>query len=148
MTLHILCDILKAVAVLVLHEHFFFLFGRRIVMNDGKGMSIAALVLGILSAIFAWWGLYIGIVSLVCGIVGIVLAVKGKKAAAAAGAPTGMATAGLVLAIIGTSLSVIGVIACGICVICSASATKGIEDALGSGALDDLSECTRSESAD
>ena len=58
-------------------------------MNDGKGMSIAALVLGILSAIFAWWGLYIGIVSLVCGIVGIVLAVKGKKAAAAAGAPTG-----------------------------------------------------------
>ena len=95
-------------------------------MNDGKGMSIAALVLGILSAIFAWWGLYIGIVSLVCGIVGIVLAVKGKKAAAAA------------LAIIGTSLSVIGVIACGICVICSASATKGIEDALGSGALDDL----------
>jgi len=90
-------------------------------MNDGKGMSIAALVLGILSAIFAWWGLYIGIVSLVCGIVGIVLAVKGKKAAAAAGAPTGMATAGLVLAII-----------------CSASATKGIEDALGSGALDDL----------
>ena len=55
-------------------------------MNDGKGMSIAALVLGILSAIFAWWGLYIGIVSLVCGIVGIVLAVKGKKAAAAAGA--------------------------------------------------------------
>lgn len=68
----------------------------------------------------------------------IVLAVKGKKAAAAAGAPTGMATAGLVLAIIGTSLSVIGVIACGICVICSASATKGIEDALGSGALDDL----------
>ena len=107
-------------------------------MNYGKGMSIAALVLGILSAIFAWWGLYIGIVSLVCGIVGIVLAVKGKKAAAAAGAPTGMATAGLVLAIIGTSLSVIGVIACGICVICSASATKGIEDALGSGALDDL----------
>ena len=107
-------------------------------MNDGKGMSIAALVLGILSAIFAWWGLYIGIVSLVCGIVGIVLAGKGKKAAAAAGAPTGMATAGLVLAIIGTSLSVIGVIACGICVICSASATKGIEDALGSGALDDL----------
>ena len=106
-------------------------------MNDGKGMSIAALVLGILSAIFAWWGLYIGIVSLVCGIVGIVLAVKGKKAAAA-GAPTGMATAGLVLAIIGTSLSVIGVIACGICVICSASATNGIEDALGSGALDDL----------
>lgn len=70
--------------------------------------------------------------------VGIVLAVKGKKAAAAAGAPTGMATAGLVLAIIGTSLSVIGVIACGICVVCSASATKGIEDALGSGALDDL----------
>ena len=107
-------------------------------MNDGKGMSIAALVLGILSAIFAWWGLYIGIVSLVCGIVGIVLAVKGKKAAAAAGAPTGMATAGLVLAITGTSLSVIGVIACGICVVCSASATKGIEDALGSGALDDL----------
>lgn len=51
LTLHILCDILKAVAVLVLHEHLFFLFGRRIVMNDGKGMSIAALVLGILSAI-------------------------------------------------------------------------------------------------
>ena len=40
LTLHILCDILKAVAVLVLHEHLFFLFGRRIVMNDGKGMSL------------------------------------------------------------------------------------------------------------
>lgn len=48
-------------------------------MNDGKGMSIAALVLGILSAIFAWWGLYIGIVSLVCGIVGIVLAVRVRR---------------------------------------------------------------------
>ena len=107
-------------------------------MNDGKGMSIAALVLGILSAIFAWWGLVLGIASLVCGIVGIVLAVKGKKAAVAAGAPTGMATAGLVLAIIGTSLSVIGVIACGLCAICSAGASKEINDALNSGALDDL----------
>ena len=103
-------------------------------MNDGKGMSIAALVLGILSAIFAWWGLVLGIASLVCGIVGIVLAVKGKKAAVAAGTPTGMATAGLVLAIIGTSLSVIGVIACGLCAI----ASKEINDALNSGALDDL----------
>ena len=138
MTLHILCDILKTDAAPVLHTLIFFLFGRRIVMNDGKGMSIAALVLGILSAIFAWWGLVLGIASLVCGIVGIVLAVKGKKAAVAAGAPTGMATAGLVLAIIGTSLSVIGVIACGLCAICSAGASKEINDALNSGALDDL----------
>ncbi len=85
----------------------------------GKGLSIAALVLGIVSAVFSWaYG--INLVAVAAGVVGIVLAVKGKKAAVAAGAPTGMATAGLVLSIIGTGLAAIGFFACTACVMCSA----------------------------
>ncbi len=89
--------------------------------NSGKGFSIAGLVLGIVSAVFGWWG-YIGLVALVCGIVGIVCAVVGQNKAKAAGVPTALATAGLVLSIVGTALAFIGVIACFACAACIASA--------------------------
>lgn len=66
--------------------------------NNGKGLSIAALVLGIIATVLAWFYL-VNIAALACGIVGIILAVMGKKKAVAAGAPTGIGTAGLVLSI-------------------------------------------------
>ncbi len=46
--------------------------------NTGKGLSVASLVLGIVSAVLAWFYL-INIAALVCGIIGIVCAAKGKK---------------------------------------------------------------------
>ena len=91
--------------------------------NNGKGLSVAALVLGIISSILAWFYM-INIVALICGIVGIVCAAKGKKAAIATASPTGMATAGLVLSIIGTCSAGIGFFSCTLCVICATSATE------------------------
>lgn len=87
--------------------------------NNGKGLSIAGLVLGIVSAVLAWFYM-VNIAALVCGIAGIVCAAKGKKLAVAAGAPTGLGTAGLVLSIIGTSLAGIGFFSCTLCVLCAA----------------------------
>ncbi len=85
-------------------------------VNDGKGFSIAALVLGILGIV----GSFIPVVcyfTLVCAILGIIFGVKGRKMAAEAGSGSGLATAGLVLGIIGTAFAVVGVIcviaACG-----------------------------------
>lgn len=89
----------------------------------GKGLSIAGLVLGIASAVLAWF-YGINILALACGVVGIILAIKGKKAAQEAGAPTGLATAGLVLSIIGTALAGIGFVACTLCIGCAASAAS------------------------
>lgn len=97
--------------------------------SNGKGLSVAGLVLGIFAAVFAWWGT-IAYAALVCGIVGIVLSVKGKKAAKAAGAPTGLATAGLVLAIIGTVLAGIGVVACTLCAAAEGAAELALDEAL------------------
>ena len=94
--------------------------------NDGKGLSIAGLVLGIVATVFAWWGLYLGIFALACGIVGIILAVMGKKKAVAAGAPTGIGTAGLVLSIIGTCLAGIGFVACTLCVTAGTAALSSL----------------------
>lgn len=88
--------------------------------NNGKGLSIAGLVLGIVATVLAWFYM-VNIIALVCGVVGIILAVKGKKATPA-GAPTGIATAGLVLSIIGTVLAGIGFFTCTVCVACTTSA--------------------------
>lgn len=88
--------------------------------SNGKGLSIAGLVLGIVSAALAGFYL-VNIASLVCGIVGIVCAVKGKQKAVAAGAPTGLGTAGLVLAIIGTCLAGVGFLSCTVCVGCASA---------------------------
>lgn len=87
-----------------------------------KGFAIAAMVLGIISCVFAWFGLASGIVSLVLAIVGLILAIMARKSYAELGQKNGMATAGLVLSIIGIVLSVIGIIACGVCV-CVANQT-------------------------
>lgn len=97
--------------------------------NTGKGLSIAALVLGIISAVLAWFYL-VNIAALVCGVVGIVCASKGKKAAKVAEAPTGLGTAGMVLSIIGTCLAGIGFFSCTLCVLCAASTVGAAEAAL------------------
>ena len=89
--------------------------------NEGKGFSIAALVLGILGIIGGWFP-YGGYVTLVCSILGIVFGVKGRKMSAAAnGKASGLATAGFVLGIIGTAICALGVIcvACASAVVCS-----------------------------
>lgn len=82
--------------------------------STGKGFSIAALVLGIVSCVLAW--IYIvNVIALIASIVGVVLAAVGRKNAREAGAPTGMDTAGLVLSIVGLSLSALGFISCTLC---------------------------------
>ena len=98
-------------------------------MNTGKGYSVAALVLGIVATVLAWFYM-INIAALVCGVVGLILASKGKKLAVAAAEPTGIATAGLVLSIIGTVLAGIGFFSCTLCVLCavsSAGSLSGLE---------------------
>ena len=95
-------------------------------MKTGKGYSIAALVLGIVATVLAWFYM-INIAALACSILGVIFAAKGKKLAVAASAPTGIATAGLVLSIIGTILAGIGFFSCTVCVLCAA----GSIDALG-----------------
>ena len=61
-------------------------------MGDNKGWAIAALVLGILSIVFAWIYVYVG---LILGIVGIVVSVKARKLV-----PSGISTGGFVCSII------------------------------------------------
>ena len=93
--------------------------------NNGKGLSVAGLVLGICSVVV---GLIInGWVGLICGIIGIVLSVMGRNKAKAAGAPTGMGTAGLVLSIIGTAIIAVVVISA---IICVSAAEAALGDAL------------------
>ncbi len=89
--------------------------------KTGKGLSAAGLVLGILSAVFAWFYM-VNIVALICGVIGIICAAMGKKQAKAAELPTGLGTAGLVLSVIGTCLAGIGFFSCTLCVSCAALA--------------------------
>ncbi len=93
--------------------------------NNGKGMAIAALVLGIVAAAICWFG-WSSILGLVLGIVAIVLAVKARNALKGADG-AGLATAGLVLGIIGVVLSGIAVI----CWICALAAVGAIANQLG-----------------
>jgi len=89
--------------------------------NEGKGQSIAALVLGIIGTVGGWFG-YFGYAALACAILGIVFGVKGRqKSIAAKGKASGLATAGFVLGIIGTVLAGIGVLACTVCTACVAA---------------------------
>ena len=91
---------------------------------NGKGMSIAALVCGILGII----GGFIPVVSyftLVLAILGIVFGSKGMKIAKATGEGKGLATAGLVLGIIGTVFGGLGVL-CAICAIGILGAAGGM----------------------
>lgn len=84
--------------------------------QPSKGMSIAALVLGILSIIL-FWVPYANYVILVLSILGVVFGAKGMKDNAT-GSGHGLAIAGLVLSIIGLCFCVVGVI----CSICSCAA--------------------------
>ena len=82
-------------------------------MEEKNNYAIASLVLGIVSVVFSFILVWIGLVTCV---VAIVLAVKGRKIEA----KKGMATAGLVLGIVGTALSGLFAI-CALCVIGTAS---------------------------
>ncbi|MBQ9743643.1 MAG: hypothetical protein IJW19_00790 [Clostridia bacterium] len=91
-------------------------------VSNGKGFSIAALILSIISIIIAWIGVYLPFVALLCGILAIVFGVKGRKMSKAAnGKASGLATAGLVMGIIGTCLAAIGTL-CALCVILACAA--------------------------
>lgn len=83
--------------------------------NQQNGMAICGLVLGIVSVVFSFLGIWAWI-GLVTGIVGIITSVKGRKIEN----KKGLATAGMVLSIIGTSLSGI-LFLCALCVVGTAS---------------------------
>lgn len=97
--------------------------------DDGKKLSIAALVLGIIGIAggvilspIPVVGAFTGIITFICAILGIIFGVKGRgKSIAANGKASGLATAGLVLGIIGVVFGAIGLI-CSIC-ICAAAGT-------------------------
>ena len=82
-----------------------------------KGMSIAALVCGIVGIVGSFIPV-VSYVSLVLAILGIVFGVKGMKQAKVTGQGKGLAVAGLVLGIIGTAFAAIGVL----CVVACAGA--------------------------
>lgn len=98
--------------------------------DDGKKLSIAALVLGIIGIAGGWifgaifalipaLNIIFSLTVFACAILGIVLGVKGrKKSVAATGKSSGLATAGLVLGIIGVSLGALSLI-CNICTACT-----------------------------
>lgn len=72
--------------------------------NKGEGLSVAALICGILGIIGSWIPL-VCYFTFVLAILGIVFGVKGRKYK-----KNGLATAGLVLGIIGTCLGAIGIL--------------------------------------
>lgn len=88
-------------------------------MEQKNSYAIAALVLGIVSIVFSFIFVWVG---LIAGVVGIILAVKGRKIED----KKGMATAGLVCSIIGTSLSGIFVV----CALCVVGSIAGIASSL------------------
>ena len=75
----------------------------------GKGMSIAAMVLGICSLVIPYAGVAIAIV-------GLILGVLGKKKCTEASTPSGMAQAGIVMSIIALAWSILLVILCASCI--------------------------------
>lgn len=92
--------------------------------NDGKGMSIAALVLGICGLVIPWAGFVASILGIVFGIIGR------SKSVACYGRASGMATAGLVTGIVGTAFGLIWIIACVSCADCISCGLCGSSNAL------------------
>lgn len=93
-------------------------------MQNGKGMSIAALICGVLGIV----GSFIPVVcyvTLILSILGIVFGVKGQKIAKATGEGKGLATAGLVLGIVGVAFGAVGAL-CAICAVCAIGAAGGL----------------------
>lgn len=85
-----------------------------------KGKSIASMVCGILSIVWAWFS-YAAILGIALGIVAIVLSSGVKNA----GGENGMSKAGFICGLIGTILSGVMLviwIACTGCALCVASA--------------------------
>ena len=78
-------------------------------INPGKGLSIASMILGIISLVIPYAGTAVAIVGLILGIVG-------KKKSKAVNAPSGMATAGIVMSIIAIAWSVALIAICASCV--------------------------------
>lgn len=102
--------------------------------SDGKGMSIAGMILGIVGIVSFFVSAVpgIGVIGFICAILGIIFGVKGrKKSTMVYGRPSGAATAGLVLGIIGVAFASIGLI-CGICV-CAGIGAAGLA---GLGSID------------
>ena len=90
-------------------------------MQNGKGMSIAALICGILGIIGGILPVpFIGVITLILSILGIVFGVKGQKIAKETGEGKGLATAGLVLGIVGVAFGAVGAL-CAICAVCAAA---------------------------
>jgi len=75
----------------------------------GKGMSVAAMVLGIIAMVIGWIP-GVGWLGLPCAIVALILGIIGRKKAKEVGAPTGMATAGVVLGIISLAVTTLAII--------------------------------------
>ena len=92
-------------------------------MSSSKGISIAALVCGILGIV----GLFVtahpvlAIIVFVIAVLGIVFGGIGMSKAKKNGESSGLAIAGLVCGIVGTALALIGVM-CALCVIGSLAA--------------------------
>lgn len=93
---------------------------------EGKNpMAVASLVLGIVSCVFSFCGVWLALIGLVGGVIAIVLAVKGRKIQA----KKGMATAGLILGIIGTVLCGL-LFACGLCALAALGSAVSSLDAM------------------
>ncbi len=96
-------------------------------VKDGKGFSVAGLVLGILGLV----GGFIPVVNYfttVCAILGLIFACNGRKRSKLVyGKASGIATAGLVLSIIGTSFAALGVLCSLLCMgsLCAAGNSLG-----------------------
>lgn len=98
--------------------------------QDGRGLSITALVLGICGVALCWLP-SLNVIVLACGILGIVFGYIGrKKSIAAYGKASGLATAGFVLGIIGTAICGIGVLSCTVCVSCASCGTRSLWNSL------------------
>ncbi len=91
--------------------------------NDGQGLSVAALVCGVLGIVGSWIPV-VKYFTTVLAVLGLIFGVMGRqKSTAVHGKASGMATAGLVLGVIGVAFALLGLIctvACG-ALLCSAA---------------------------
>jgi len=85
--------------------------------QPASGMATGALVLGIISVVFALGFFWIPVLPQILAIVGVVLGYMAKKA----GNTAGTATAGMVMSIIALAWGLIWFIACTACVACATS---------------------------
>lgn len=88
--------------------------------KQNNGMAIASLVLGIVSAVCIFFGMF-AFIGIITGIVGLVLGIMAKKKT-----PSGMATAGIVLSAVALGLCVITFISCWACVACAAGSAGSL----------------------